>query len=168
MKKIIALYAVVPVLTLVGGFIAGSALNRPLEKVDVIPPFSVKNFQHKVMDELCADSAAFRGLSFAAIGEQKALERVDMQTTALSDRGVICRVRGTLFTKRRLAGSATVTAEPIETTILVSVTGESELITDEFAQALANSPAVLGMTSNEGNDGTVIRNGNYFAPGAGK
>lgn len=155
MNQRLALYLAVPVVALVVGIAAGSYWNRPAE-TQVMPPFSVKNFRSGALDSFCVNSKAFSDLSLATQAEHKPLGRFNVQATALSDRGVICVVSGPLFTKRRPADAATVTTEPFKATILVSVTGESEIVTNEFAQALASSPTVAAMASNIGNDGTVI------------
>lgn len=162
MKQKPGLMFALPALVLVTGIVAGIAgiavgkkLSLPAE-TEVMPPFSVLHMSSRGLERFCVGSKAFADLSLSTKGEQKALEGLELQAVSLSDRGVICAVRGTLFTKRVSAASATIAAEPLAATILVSVTGESEVITDEFARSLANSVTVKAMASNVGNDGTVI------------
>ncbi len=52
--------------------------------------------------------------------------------------------------------SGTIATTQMNETFLVSVTGESELISEEFAKALSGSRTIRAMASNAGNDGTVM------------
>ncbi|MGO4801159.1 hypothetical protein ACEN2T_17915 [Pseudomonas sp. W22_MBD1_FP4] len=156
MKRNFALALTAPVVTLVIGLSIGYAMNRPVE-TEVIPPFSTSSKGDSLLNRLCAESEVFSNLSQGDRNTQKSLRLESLQARAYSDRGVICQVNGTLHTRRvPYPGSAITTEEKISQIILVSITGESEVASPEFIQALVNSRTVRGMSSNAGNDGTVI------------
>jgi len=156
MKRNLGLTLALPMLTLVVGVAIGSAVARPVAiETDVIPALSLKH-NSEMAQSFCVRSSVFADLSKSEGRVQKRIEAFNVWTAPISDRGVICTVEGRLFIKRRYAESATVTTEQVRTTFIVAITGESEVVTEEFAKALARSPVVGGMASNVGNDGTVV------------
>jgi hypothetical protein len=156
MKRNLGLTLALPMLTLVIGVVIGNSVARPAAiETDVIPALSLKQ-NSEMAQSFCVRSSVFADLSKSEGRVQKRLETYNVWTAPISDRGVICTVEGRLLIKHHYSESATVTTEQVRTTFIVAITGESEVVTEEFAQELARSPVVAGMASNVGNDGTVV------------
>lgn len=151
----IALTIALPLMTLAAGIGIGIGYAQPAE-TEVVPAPSFAGQGREMLQYVCVHNAAFSSLAKTEYREQKTLERLNVQAVPLSDRGVICHVDGVLFTKRYSTTGATATSEPLQATILVSGTGESEVVTSEFANALRQSATVKAMASNVGNDGTIV------------
>lgn len=147
-----ALIAAVPVLALAAGIAIGIAYASPGE-TDIVPAPSFSDQGAQMLQYVCMHNKAFSALSKAERNEQKSLEHFNIHAAPLSDRGVICTVDGVMLTRRN---ATTVTSEPLQATILVATTGDAEVVTREFAEALWRSIAVKAMASNVGNDGTVV------------
>jgi len=155
-KKILLTGTALLLLALGSGVGIGVAI-APSSKHETftVPPFSVRHQQANLLKGLCTQSDIFRQLEESTHEAPKRLVNLNVTAIPLSDRGVICHVVGTLQT-RVSSNSGTVFSTPLDETFLVSITGESELISEEFAKALSGSRAVRAMASNAGNDGTVM------------
>jgi hypothetical protein len=157
MKRNFALTLAATLLALAVGVAIGFALNQPEPPAptEMKPPFTVKSAGNLWLREICARSEAYGSLTKGDRNTLRVLRLEDLEATAFSDRGVACLVRGTLRTRVDHSGSSTITDEPIHQFILVSITGESELASEDFVKTLIKSNTVKGMASNVGNDGTV-------------
>ncbi|NVL49943.1 hypothetical protein F2S72_09340 [Pseudomonas syringae pv. actinidiae] len=138
---------------LLAGYAAGRAAAKG-EQVEtmVIPPFSMNNAR---AESVCTHNRAFSDFNQAVNPHEFAQTRsISVATPAVFDRGVVCTVSGEKVTldKQRLVA----TTRPFKISLLVSVTGDSEIITEEFAKALSQSKAAKAIGSNFGNDGTVV------------
>lgn len=156
MKRNLGLLLGLPTLTLAVGIAIGIAVARP-DPIEtyVIPPPSLKHSE--MAQDFCLRSSVFADLSKAGEHQQKRVEVRNVWTTPIADRGAICTVEGMLLTKHGYSsGSVAVTTKQIRTTFIIEITGESEVVTEEFAKALVRSPVITGMASNKGNDGTVV------------
>jgi hypothetical protein len=155
MKRNLVLLLALPMVTLAIGIAIGTAVARPTPiETDVIPPPTLKN--SAMAQDFCVRSSVFADLSKAGEYEKKRFDARNVWATPISDRGVICTVEGTLITWHGYSDSVTVTTKQIKTIFIVAITGESEVVTEEFAKTLARSPVITGMASNKGNDGTVV------------
>lgn len=160
MKMNLGLLLALPMVTLAIGIAIGTAVARPTPiettpiETDVIPPPSLKN--RAMAQDFCVRSSVFADLSKADEHEKKRFDAHNVWVMPISDRGAICIVEGTLITKHGYSESATVMTKQIKTTFIVAITGESEVVTEEFAKALVRSTVISGMASNKGNDGTVV------------
>lgn len=152
-----------PLLTLALGIVIGFALDRwmtpePQRELETVvtPPVSAQDAGREMLRRSCTSTSAYASLTQGDRTTEKYLRLENLEAVAFSDRGIICSVGGTLYTTVRLsAGSAQKSETTVRQLILASITGESELVTEEFVKALRASPAVKGMASNVGNDGTV-------------
>jgi hypothetical protein len=155
MKRSLGLLLGLPMVTLALGTAIGIAVARP-DPIEtyVIPPPSLKHSE--MAQDFCLRSSVFADLSKAGEHQQKRVEVRNVWTTPIADRGAICTVEGMLLTKQFYSESATVTTEQVRATFIIAITGESEVVTEEFAKALVSSPVITGMASNKGNDGTVV------------
>ncbi|NRC33955.1 hypothetical protein [Pseudomonas aeruginosa] len=155
-KKVLLTGSALFLLALVSGVGIGVAI-APSSKHETftVPPFSVRHQQASLLEGMCAHSDVFKQLTDSRDDAPKRLVKLKVKAAPLSDRGVICNVDGALQTLTSLSSGTIVTTQ-VNETFLVSVTGESELISEEFAKALSGSRTVRAMTSNAGNDGTVM------------
>lgn len=156
MKRNLGLLLGLPLATLAIGIAIGAAVARPDPiETSVIPPPSLKHTE--MAQYLCMRSSVYADLWKAGEHEQKRFDVGNVWTTPIADRGAICTVEGSLITKRGYSsGSLTVTTEQIRKTFIIAITGESEVVTEDFAKSLVRSPVITGMASNKGNDGTVV------------
>lgn len=155
MRGNFAIALLAPVVALAIGVVIGYALNRPVD-LEIVPPFSSSSASREMLRGLCTHNAAFAKLTEGERYTEKSLRLERLQATAFSDRGVICVVDGTLRTLKNFSpGSISTIDEKIHQIILVSVTGESEVASEEFLKALLSSRVVRAMSSNVGNDGTA-------------
>lgn len=158
MKRNFALALAAPVLTLAIGMYIGYTLKGPVE-TDVIPPFSSGSAGRDLLSGLCTHNETYSSLTQVdgSIDRhtQKIFRLESLQAKAYSDRGIICMINGTLRTVDERSPGFNVVDEKIHQIILVSITGESEVASEEFIKALISSRAVRAMSSNVGNDGTV-------------
>jgi hypothetical protein len=116
-----------------------------------------------MLDEVCTKNSAYAALT-ASEGhhERKLITRLQITATPVSDRGVVCRLTGMMIAQQGQVGSMTFTKEPLQATIIVAVTGDAELVSEDFASALLNSPSIAAMASNVGNDGEVVPKYNVY------
>lgn len=161
-----ALALALPTLTLLAGVGIGAIWSRPaspkielpasLEPVND-PPFTTQSAGRELLKDICYRSAAYASLNTSDHRTRKDLSVYAFVAKPYSDRGVICRVEGEVFITTHELGSQSRTAqvEPVKVNILASITGESEIISDELLKALTESSTVKAMSSNVGNDGTV-------------
>ncbi|MFJ7794456.1 hypothetical protein [Pseudomonas sp. NPDC096950] len=158
MTRNFALALAAPLLTLSIGVGIGYALNQqePPTQSEVTPPFTVKSAGKQWLREICGRSDAYASLTKGDRQTLKVLRLDGLEAIAFSDRGVACLVEGSLRTRvEHGSGASTTSDEQIHQFILVSITGESELVSEEFFKATLKSRAISAMASNVGNDGTV-------------
>lgn len=150
-----------PLLALAIGIAIGCAICKPVETID-IPAVSLGQFSQQGLREFCGHSAVFSDFTTPdtiSNGErvQKRFDRLQMAATPLSDRGVICTVSASVLTRRTQPhGIAVESTTDARMTYIVAVNGDSEIVDEDFAQALLASKSVQAMASNWGNDGTVV------------
>lgn len=127
------------------------------EETVVVPPLSALKVHNDWLRRACSSSKAFASLVAPAedLETRTVSEFRPSRVVAepLSDRGILCVVEGELLTQTPTVRSR---GEKIRRILLVAVTGESEEISPEFAEQLQLSLAVKAMSSNVGNDGTLV------------
>lgn len=138
------------------GVFAGRATVEqvPPPETEVIPPFSTKTMGDQLRVSWCVQNKAFSDYSRSddhSVRRDVYTQRV--QATPLSDRGLVCSIRGTVTETYYPAGR--VTRTEFNKVLIVALNGDAEFVTEEFALALSQSPAIKAMASNLGNDGTI-------------
>ncbi|MCF5381925.1 hypothetical protein GIW05_00115 [Pseudomonas syringae] len=155
MKLNFAWTPAISLLTLGIGLAIGLKLHLPVE-TETDPPVSTRTIGGDMQRYLCAQSTALAALSERDHHTRKNLKIESLQARAYSDRGIICTVDG-IFETVHIRGHDSFVSfkEKTHQMILVAITGESEIVSDEFVEALLKSSTVSAMSSNAGNDGTV-------------
>ncbi|MCF5374148.1 hypothetical protein [Pseudomonas syringae] len=155
MKLNFAWTPAISLLTLGIGVAIGLKLHQPVE-TETYPPISTRTFGGDMQRYLCAKSTALAALSESDHHTRKTLRIESLEARAYSDRGIICAVDGTIETLQIRGPDSFVSfKEKTHQMILVSITGESEIVSDDFVEALLKSRTASAMSSNVGNDGTV-------------
>jgi hypothetical protein len=161
-----ALALALPTLTLLVGVGIGILWNRPptlkialpsIPETVQDPPFTTQIAGRELLKDICYRSAAYASLVTVDRRSIKDLAVAQFAAMPYSDRGVLCRIEGKIYITTYGPGSQTITkrSEPVQVNILASITGESEIVSDEFVKLLVGSTTVKAMSSNVGNDGTV-------------
>nr|WP_228857669.1 hypothetical protein [Pseudomonas syringae]QOQ33407.1 hypothetical protein [Pseudomonas syringae pv. actinidiae] len=116
-----------------------------------------KSFRYTSRDFLtysCRQSPAFQSLS-STPDDEAAIPKVrrevilsNIEALPLSDRGIICRISGTVVTVRKTSLGYTKTEEALDRYIVIAMSGESEIVSENFAKELMKSSAVKAMSAN--------------------
>lgn len=152
LKRLMALG--VPVVTLAVGISIGSLLQKPAEPAPPVcmAPISMQDLSRDGLVWACTHNSAYDDLSKGDRYTHKALRVDSIRAEALSDRGVTCLIDGSLeVVTERGSGTLLKRVEPIHQMILVSATGESEPVSEEFMAAMKGSRVVRSMATNTGN-----------------
>lgn len=140
-------------ISLLAGFIAGR-MTSTVEQNEtmVVPASSMKNLKPELP---CTQNRAFSDFVRGEdIHIQSQVTQLHVQTTALFDRGVICHMVGEVGRADMVRHVSR--RERFNIFLMVAATGDSEIISEDLAKALAASHVLSAMASNIGNDGTVV------------
>ncbi|HDS1721642.1 hypothetical protein NPS53_09030 [Pseudomonas putida] len=145
-------------LALAGALAAGYALGRvgassdQVETIE-IPPYSIRSTGSG--ERFCTQNEAlarFQAGSDPQVSSQ--IRSLGARVTVAFDRGVVCNLTGLLVRQHRQR--LVETREPFNIFMLVALNGKAEIISQDFANALASSQAISALASNFGVKADIV------------
>lgn len=130
----------------------GAASTDQVETIE-IPPFSIKSTG--VGARFCTENEAFS--RFRAGTDPQVFNQIrslNVRVTVAFDRGVVCNLSGLMVQQHRQR--LVEIREPFNIFMLVALNGKAEIISEDFANALASSEAMTALASNFGVKADVV------------
>lgn len=129
-----------------------SASSAEVETIE-IPPFSIKSTGSG--ERFCTQNQALD--KFQTGSDPQVISHIrslNARVTVAFDRGVVCNLTGQLIRQNRQR--LVEVREPFNIYMLVALNGKAEVISKEFATALASSEAMSALASNFGVKADIV------------